>query len=86
MGAGKKGILLCDYKQKQWDREKYGIKYMIVPLEELGEKSTEFDSNKSIFLIMEDAIPAQDEMIEKIERQYGRLTKLLFPNPVSANV
>lgn len=76
MGAGKKGILLCDYKQKQWDREKYGIKYMIVPLEELGEKSTEFDSNKSIFLIMEDAIPAQDEMIEKIERQYGRLTDI----------
>lgn len=74
MGAGRKGILLCNFGDKLRE-EKTNLKYSLLSPDELAEVLQE-ELNEIMFLVMENSLELQDEIIEKIERRYGRFASI----------
>ncbi len=70
MGAGKRGIWLCDSDTRICENE-YNFGYSIFSPEELRKELSHADLNKFIILVTTASLKFQDEIINHIVKQYG---------------
>lgn len=69
MGAGKKGILLCDSACEIWGNI-IGGQYRILSPEKLWENLEDIDPNDAVILVPVISLKAQDEILESIRESY----------------
>lgn len=69
MGAGKKGIFLCDSNCKLWGEEVYGNK--VLSPDELQSEVSAIDLKDIILLVTACLLKWQDEIIENIRERFG---------------
>lgn len=74
MGAGKKGIFLCDSNSELWGRKVWG--YKVLSPDGLQSALNEVDLRDIIILVPVLSLKMQDEIIEEIEKRFGNLVDI----------